>query len=142
MSDGPARVPDNGWQQLIAIIAGQAVSHDLVTVVRNPQERRVIREDITTKEGEESVRYRPVTDEEVERLAENVDGYLVDAGVEPFPRPSAVYLTLPAEVVDMDQLCELVLADPRSPRLVLPSEWAAVLRDLLPRLYRPPGTVD
>lgn len=141
MSDGPARVPDNGWQQLIAIIASETVSHDLLTVVPSPRERRVIREDCTDRDGVETVRYRPVTDEEVERLAENVDGYLIDAGVEPLPRPSAVYLTLPAGVVDMDALCEAVLANPRVRELVLPSEWAAALREMLPPLYRPPGTV-
>ncbi|GAB3602672.1 DUF5956 family protein [Microbacterium aureliae] len=137
MSTVKALVPDNGWQLLIAIIAAETVSPDLLTVDPVPRQRRVVREDCITADGTTTT-HREQTPEEEDRLSEMVDSYLTDAGVQPLPRPVAVHLTLPDGVKDMDQLGELVQADLWDRELTHPSAWAAALREVLPGRYADP----
>jgi hypothetical protein len=128
------RVPDVGFPQLIARLAAE-VDPLLVTTGPKPAQQRVT-DEVSSPDGATSVRRRDLTLVEQHEFAEMSNDYLTDAGVEPVPPDQDLYLVLPDDVPDMDELCRLLLEDIGDRPTDHPSQMAEALREVLPRRYR------
>lgn len=128
------RVPDNGWELLIAWLTADVVSPELVRIVSATSDSEVI-DEITFRDGTTRVVHRWMTDEERDELREMHNEYLTDAGAPELPAGFAVYLTLPSNIATMDELCEVAWAGLRDLEAPHPREIAADLRKILPPLY-------
>jgi hypothetical protein len=129
---GRERVPDNGWELLIAALVAE-ISPDLVTTEVDTEERPLVRQDCTDKDGVTTTSWVQLSEEDWAEIAEGIDSSLIDAGVTPFPRPATVYLTLPPGVADLDELSDRLT--PAQYEGDLPSQQVGMMRRIIRRLY-------
>ncbi|WP_397558255.1 DUF5956 family protein [Microbacterium alkaliflavum] len=86
-----ARVPDVGFQQLIARLATE-VDPSLVATGPKPVKQRVT-DEITNPDGTTDIRQRYLTPTEQREFAEMSNEYLRDAGVDEVPAEEDLFLT-------------------------------------------------
>jgi len=130
---GLVRVPDNGFELLIARLTGE-IDPGLLVLLPVTEVRFTTVECIEP-DGTVTRTRRLISDEERREVVEFAEEYLTDAGVAPFPRDMGVYLTLPAGVDSMDEMAgRLLVAMGEQP--IVPSQLAAKLRLALHYLYR------
>lgn len=92
----------------------------------------------TDRDGKVTRTRRQLTEEEPEEVAELNEDYLAEAGVKPFPRGMALYLTAPAGVTTWGEFAARLM-EHVGEQPTLPSEQAAASRGVLPRLYAVAG---